>query len=451
MPTFRKLLINSLLSGVTSTFLWFAVTFWVYLETRSVVTTSVIGGAFSAASAVLGIVFGTFVDRHRKKTVMLFATTASLSCYSLATVIYVLVDRDDLLELTNVAFWLFVFAILTGSVAGNMRSIALSTCVTLLVAENDRSRANGMVGTVTGVSFAITSVFSGLVVGRLGMGWALGAALVVTLSAALHLLTITIDEPARRARIRDGADAGANGPGPRWIDVRGALEAIRETPGLMALIFFAAFNNLLGGVFMALMDPYGLSLVSVEAWGLLWGVLSFGFIVGGLIVARRGLGPNPLRLIIMGNLVNWTICTAFTLRSSILTLALGMFVWLTMIPIIEAAEQTVLQRAVPFDRQGRVFGFAQTIEHAAMPLTAFLIGPIAEVVFIPFMTTGRGVDLIGGWFGTGPERGLALIFTIAGMIGLLATARAWTSHSYRTLSTITASPAQMTRARSFDR
>ena len=45
--TFRRLLANSLVSGVTSSFLWFALTFWVYLETRSVVVTGVIAGAFS--------------------------------------------------------------------------------------------------------------------------------------------------------------------------------------------------------------------------------------------------------------------------------------------------------------------------------------------------------------------------------------------------------------------
>jgi MFS family permease len=81
------------------------------------VTTAVIGGAFSATSAFLGIVFGTFVDRHRKKTIMLASTTTSLSCYTLATVIYVLVDRDDLLRLTNPAFWVFIFAILACWVA----------------------------------------------------------------------------------------------------------------------------------------------------------------------------------------------------------------------------------------------------------------------------------------------------------------------------------------------
>ena len=56
------------------------------------------------------------------------------------------------------------------------------------------------------------------------------------------------------------------------------------------LIVLAAFNNLLGGVFMALMDAYGLSLVSVETWGLLWGFISLAFIAGGLVVAKVGLG-----------------------------------------------------------------------------------------------------------------------------------------------------------------
>jgi DHA3 family multidrug efflux protein-like MFS transporter len=37
------------------------------------------------------------------------------------------------------------------------------------------------------------------------------------------------------------------------------------------------------------------------------------------------------------------------------------------------------------------------------------------------MTTGAGVGLIGGWFGTGADRGMALIFIAAGIIGLVAT------------------------------
>jgi MFS transporter, DHA3 family, multidrug efflux protein len=103
-------------------------------------------------------------------------------------------------------------------------------------------------------------------------------------------------------------------------------------------------------------------------------------------------------------------------------------------PFIEAAEHTIIQKVVPPERQGRVFGFAQSVEMAASPLTTFFIGPIAELVFIPFMTTGAGVDLIGGWFGAGPDRGIALVFTLTGFIGLCATLIAMNTRPYRLLS-----------------
>ncbi len=70
------------MTGVTSTFLWFALTFWVYLETRSVVATGVIGGTFSISSAVLSPLFGNFVDSHRKHTALLATTTTSIACFA---------------------------------------------------------------------------------------------------------------------------------------------------------------------------------------------------------------------------------------------------------------------------------------------------------------------------------------------------------------------------------
>ena len=89
---------------------------------------------------------------------------------------------------------------------------------------------------------------------------------------------------------------------------------------------------------------------------------------------------------------------------------------------------------VPLARQGRVFGFAQSVEQSASPLTAFMIGPLTQFVVIPFMTDGAGADAIGSWFGTGPARGMALVFTIAGLVGLIVTILAFNSRYYRELS-----------------
>ncbi|HMO59390.1 MAG TPA: MFS transporter [Roseiflexaceae bacterium] len=424
MKIFHALLANSTVAFVTNTFVWFAITFWVYLETRSVIATSVMAGIYSGTVAISGFFLGSLVDRFPKRTVMLGSSLGSLLLYAIACGIYALLPAEIFRNAANPLLWVFIVLTLAGALAGNIRSIALATLVTILVHEEVRDKANGLVGTANGVAFLAASIFSGLAIGYLGVFWVLAIAVASTLLTIIHLLTLAF--PDQR-----GTHAEAQGD---MIDIRGTIAAIRLVPGLFGLIFFHTFNNFLGGIFMALMDAYGLLLVSVQVWGALWGFLSLGFIVGGMVVARRGLGRNPLRSLFLANIVMWTICIFFTIQASIELLAIGMFIWLCLIPVVEAAEQTILQKVIAPERQGRVFGFAQSIEQAASPITAFVIGPVAQFIFIPFMTTGAGVALIGGWFGTGTDRGLALLFTVAGMVGLMVTLLAMRTYAYRVLS-----------------
>lgn len=424
LPAFYGVLINTVIANVTTSFLWFALTFWLYLETRSVLATAVIGGSYMLLLAVLGVPFGTVVDRHKKKRVMVVATVITVVAYAAALAWFSLVPTADVLRIGSGPFVVFVAVILAGAVVESMRGLALSTCVTLLVSDDRRDKANGLVGMAMGLSFAITSVFSGLAVGQLGMYWTLVIAVVLTLLSLLHLLTVRIPEPEI---------VHAEGV-PQRVDFRGAWQGIRAVPGLLGLVIFSTFNNLLGGVFMALLDPYGLTLISVEAWGLLWGVLSFGFMIGSGVVAAKGLGLRPLRALLLANVGMWTIGIAFTLRESIWLLAVGILVYMALIPVAEAAEQTVLQRVVPFEKQGRVFGFAQSIEVAASPLTAFIVGPVAQFWVIPYLNTPEGRQAWGWLLGDGQARGIALIFVASGVIGLIATLLAFTTRSYRVLT-----------------
>jgi DHA3 family multidrug efflux protein-like MFS transporter len=317
--------------------------------------------------------------------------------------------------------------LLAGTIVGTIYNIAIPTLVAFIVPEDRRDRANGLFGTVIGIAFGITSVASGLVLAFGGMKLVLIIAIVGTALAIIALSLLSFDE-GRPVPVEGEA------PKPKEIDLRGTIQAVRAIPGLFALIFFTTFNNFLGGVFFALMDAYGLSMVSVQVWGILWGVLSLGMILGGLFISRRGLGGNPLRTLFRVNAVMWTISIFFTIQPSIALLVGGVFIWLFFIPFIEAVEQTIFQKVVPPERLGRVFGFAHSIEQSASPLTAFFIGPIAQFVFIPFMTNGKGVDLIGSWFGTGTARGIALVFITAGVVGLTVTALARYSKAYQLLS-----------------
>lgn len=429
MKTFYQLLANGLIVSTKNSFVWFALTYWAYLETQSVISTSLVGGTFLVAMAVSAFWFGSIVDHNKKKHAMFGSNIASLILFTLGFILYSLTAKESFTSVTSPMLWIFILLLLGGTMAGSIYNIAIPTLVTLLVPEDKRDRANGMMGTMFGVSFAITSIASGLILGFAGMGWVLVTAIMLTILAIGHLLTISISE---KKIIHTHADPHTEQP--KSIDVKGTIKVISSIPGLFALIFFTTFNNFLGGVFMALMDAYGLTLVSVQVWGLLWGALSFGFIMGGLYISKKGLGVNPLKTLFRVNIILWIVCIFFTIQPSIVLLAIGGFIWLCLVPFVEAIEATIVQKVVPYERQGRVLGFAHSVEQAASPLTAFMIGPIAQFVFIPFMTTGKGVELIGSWFGTGVGRGIALVFTLAGLLGLTVTLIAKRSNAYKLLA-----------------
>ncbi len=421
---FHHVLGNTAAAMLGTAFLWFGITFWAYLETRSVLATSFLGGAYMLGMAVLGVPFGSLIDRFRKHVVMVWSALGTAASFLAAGAVFLLTPGDVLVDLGRPWFWVFTGLVLFGALLTMIRGLALSTCVTMLVEPDRRANANGLVGAVNGMTMLVTGVLSGLAIGQLGIGWATTIGILVIVASMVHLVLIRIPEPTI---------VHADGT-PKAVDFKAAWLAIIAVPGLIGLIFFSTFNNFLGGVFMGLLDPYGLELMSVEAWGILFGLSSIGFIVGGSLIAKWGLGTKPLRTLLLAAVAMWVVSISFTLRESVVALAIGVFVYMAIIPFMEAAEQTLLQRVVPLSKQGRVFGFAQAVEVSASPISAFMIGPLAEFWLIPYAESPQGRSDWGWLLGDGNARGIALVFVLVSAGGLVITGLAFLTRTYRRLN-----------------
>ena len=420
--TFLHVLINTAVAGLTTNFLWFSVIFWIYLETKSILAVGVLSGVYMILFAACSMWFGSLVDRYRKRQVMIASAWFSLIAFAIGCVIYFALPAGVLLDLSGPWFWVFILIVLAGCVVELLRGLALSTTVTLLVPEPKHANANGLVGTVQGLSFIVTSVFSGLSIGMLGMGATVVIALVLTALPVLHLHLLRIPEPAI-----------VHDPNRSAVDFKGGWAAILAVPGLLGLVFFTTFNNLTSGVYMALLDPYGLNMFSVEMWGIVFGIAGTGFIVGGAIVAKWGLGKNPLRTMLLLIAALGVLGAGFTLREWPWLFIVGIWLFMVIMPAVEAAEQTVIQRVVPYETQGRVFGLAMTFEASAAPITSLLIAPIAQFWVVPYMQGERGQQQWGWLLGEGESRGIALIFLCAGVFMILIAFAAMLTKTYRTL------------------
>lgn len=421
---FIQVLVNTAVANVTTSFLWFALTFWAYAETRNVIVAGVIAASYMLFVSLFSMFFGTLVDRFRKKAVMAWATLVALIVFTLDATLFFAIGEAAIIDLGRPWFWIFAVVLLAGAVVEQLRGIALSTTVTLLVPGERHANANGLVGTVQGVGMIVTSVFSGLSVGFLGMGGTLVIGIGALTLTFLHLLTLRI--PERRIVTAEQVT--------RWVDVRGGWLAVRAVPGLLALVLFTTLNNLFGGVAMAVMDPYGIEMFGVQGWGIWFAVMSTGFIAGGAVVAAKGLGSNPIRTMLLLVAAIGTAGALSAIREHGWVYIVGVWLFMAMIPAVEAAEQTVIQRVVPYEKQGRVFGFANTFEAAAAPITALLIAPLAELWIIPALRTEDGIRFWEPLLGTGNNRGIALILLISGIACVLLAIIAMRTPQYRLLS-----------------
>ncbi len=427
MKRFLQILINISVANTATFFLWNALSFWLYIETRSVLILSILGGTYMTLVTLSGMFFGTIADKHRKKHVIAFSSVVACAFLVFAGCTFLFFDVREIGNISSPAFWIFSLSILSSAIVSNLRAIALSTTVSILVPKENYANANGLIGMVQGFAMIANTVFSGLVIGHLGLEWAMYITLVLSGLSLVHLFFVPIPESSlhRDPELRN-----------KQIDFKGAIKAIRSVPGLMPLIFFTTFNNFIGGIIMVLLDPYGLTMFSVEVWGIVLGITGTGFIFGGMIISRRGLGKNPLRTLLCGYVVGSLICVFFTLREWQWLLVAGIFLYMLSVPFIEAAEQTIIQSVVPKIKQGRVFGFAQTVESAATPVSSFLIGPLTQFSIIPFMDSNAGKQAFGWLLGEGNARGIGLSFTLSGLSMLLLTLFAFRSKAYKRLSAL---------------
>jgi hypothetical protein len=89
---------------------------------------------------------------------------------------------------------------------------------------------------------------------------------------------------------------------------------------------------------------------------------------------------------------------------------------MALVPVINATSQTLWQIKVAPDYQGRVFATRRVIAGMATPIAFVLAGPLADGFFEPLLADdGALAGSIGQIIGTGPGRGIGLMYVLMGL------------------------------------
>lgn len=142
----------------------------------------------------------------------------------------------------------------------------------------------------------------------------------------------------------------------------------------------------------------------------------------GSLVASAWKGPGQRMRFMLATMSVGGACVVLVgLRPSALWIAMWAAGMMLLVPLINATSQSLWQIKIAPPYQGRVFATRRVIATFASPLALILAGPLADRVFEPLMAAEGGLaDTAGRLIGTGPGRGVALMYVLMGL-GVVAT------------------------------
>jgi MFS transporter, DHA3 family, macrolide efflux protein len=217
-----------------------------------------------------------------------------------------------------------------------------------------------------------------------------------------------------------------------WHETQEGWHYIKTRPGLMGLTIFFAVTSFTEGMLQVLFWPLVLNSASSRTLGIVLSIAGCGMLLGSVAISAWG-GPKRrvYGILMFAGLQGACLCLG-GMPSTTIVAAIGGFGYLFARPIIVSCNQTIWQRKVPLELQGRVFALQMAVERLLLVISLASAGPLADRVFEPLMAPGGLLaGSIGQLIGTGPGRGVGLLFMLMGTINIVATAIAYRTRHVR--------------------
>lgn len=334
----------------------------------------VVVGANALGQVLLLLAGGVVADRL-PRSVVLVASNVVAAVAQAGIVAMVLAELPALPVYALLAF-------VTGAAAA-FDGPATVALVPEIVPSPSLTRANGNLTTARRIATIGGAPLAGLLVALVGPGWALGVDALSFLVAALCFSRLRgLPRPSRehvRTPLQDVADGWREFTSRTWV--------------WAIVASFSVFNAAVTGGFYVAGVVIAERTVGAEGWGLVLGAFGVGSLVSSLGAARLSL-QRPLfagmAVASLGCVPLFALATEQGLAVLILTTGLAG----ASVTLFDVGWGAALQQHIPGDKLARVASIDSLGSFVAIPIGAFLAGPLGDAVGETTVAGGAGVLIV---------------------------------------------------------
>ncbi len=355
----------------------------------------ILGAAAGIPRLLFGFFAGAWVDRHRRKPIMV--VTNLLQALAVATI-----PIAALLDMTS-----FALLVAVEVVIGLLQVFFQTAWVPympglvgrkLLPSANSRILSSNSVAQVAGPSLA------GSLVGAIGGPATIAINALTYLWSGLRIAQISYREPDARPPAEHE---------PIMREIRQGIAVVVRSPLLRALAGSHATIVLAGWAFLAVYPLYMLNVLDLSARGVgfIYAAGGVGGLLGSLVttsvIRALGTGPTIVWSAVLFGAFGLTIPLAVLVPEYALPLVLfAEFAQWMMLVIFEITEGTLRQAVTPDRLLGRVAASDMVLVTGLQPIGAFIGGALGEVIGVQsaLLIDVAGMFCAGAWVWWSPVR-----------------------------------------------
>ncbi|MFX1283810.1 MAG: MFS transporter [Promethearchaeota archaeon] len=315
---------------------------------------------------------GVFIDRWSRKRVIAFVDFMQ-AVFTVILIGFFVVDVFSPLELVAIILALNTIR----ATFGAFHTSAVDTLLPIMVPKEQYSRINGVNYLVNGAINIVGPLLGAVVLGLVSLQNLLWLDVITFLIAIVPTLIIFIPE-VKKVILDEGEKLSIRS------ELREGLKFIRETPGLIALLFVFAGSNFFIPPFFIQLPLFVTSIHFGNESDLAFLMASqqAGMLIGSTIMSTWKGFENHARGVALGIFLGYLGFMVMLLApvGSFLVISIGLFITGFVLPVANVSSEAIWAATVPRELLGRVYAVRRTLAQMTAPVAMLLSGIIAEII-----------------------------------------------------------------------
>lgn len=395
---FFILWIGQLFSTIGSGLTVFALGIYVFKQTQSVTSFTMILLSIFLPAFLIKTFAGVFADRFDRRTMMIIGDCgASLGTIFILSMMYY--DTDGL--------WYIYFGIALSSIFNGIQEPAYKASVTDLLSKEQYGKASGLMQLASSSQYLISPFLAGLIL----FYFNIKTIFIIDIFTFIFAIStiVWVRNVIGKTKINKSNQSF-------FDDLKDGFVEFYHNKGIVWLVGITMVVLFFVGLLQSLLVPMLLSLVNEKTTGAIQSIAVSGMIVGSLLISIWGSKSGYVKILAISLFLSGIFFSLIGMSTNILFITIAGFFFFGSLPFVNTSIEVLIRKKVDNKKQGRVWSIISVITYLGSIIAFAVSGFLADKIFNPMLDiNGVLSQSIGSIIGVGEGRGIGFMFVISGI------------------------------------